>query len=56
MCRRVTKYTLEWLVISPSPVTECLVKFRLYDDLESLNDNDWLFFTAVVTQDGDTIS
>lgn len=40
-------------MISPSPVTECLVKFRLYDELESLDDNDWLFFTAVVTQDGE---
>jgi len=54
-----TKYTLEWLIFSPSPVTECTVKFRLYDehDDESLNDTDnddaWLFFTASVTQDGE---
>ena len=53
-----TKYTLEWLVFSPSPVTECTVKFRLYDEgLKSLsdtdNDDDWLFFTASVTQDGE---
>ena len=53
-----TKYTLEWLVFSPSPITECTVKFRLYDEgLQSLsvtdNDDDWLFFTASVTQDGE---
>ena len=45
-------------MFSPSPVTECTVKFRLYDEgLESLsvtdNDDDWLFFTASVTQDGE---
>ena len=45
----------DWLmlqVISPSPVTECLVKFRLVNDdqRDADSEEDWLIFTAVVTQ------
>ena len=40
------RYTLEWVVISPSPVTECTVKFRP----AGTGDQDWLFITAAVRQ------
>ena len=42
-----TRYSLEWLVISPSEVLESTVKFRVEDGGE----NDWYFITAKLRKD-----
>ena len=43
-----TRYSLEWLVISPSEVSESTVKFRV----ENGGENDWYFITAKLRKDG----
>ena len=46
-----SKYVLQWVVISPSNVTECLVQFR-QETLGSGEDSDWLYINAVLREDG----
>jgi len=41
----MTKYVLEWIVISDSEVTECIIKFKIDNE-----GKDWMFITANVKQ------
>jgi len=42
----MTKYVLEWVVISHSEVAECNIRFKIDD-----NSKDWMFITANVKKD-----
>ena len=45
-----TSYTLEWLVISPSEVTQANVKFRV-DDPDQEEEKEWFYITANIKKE-----
>lgn len=45
-----SKYVLQWVIISPSIVSECVVQFR-HETLES-EESEWLYINAILKEDG----